>query len=1394
MLGPTSSAGSSPTADGTSPSQTTTSQAQTADSPQPDAAGGSPFQKPIPRAWGAVAQTPEQHLAEYPTAAEAAKKLQDQQGEHHHGNGNAHHAGNTNAGSKPTATITTSGEPMAKTVSALSGGDNWDEADDDEGVDFLNAEAIEFADGSVVVAAAVAQTIETSKDAEAEKPASTSQPAASSQPTTSHQTHTGSQPTTSHQPEERVVDRGDVDFNRSLPNRVPPTSGHSLYQPNQEHGPRYGSHDRNHPSLWQGGPNDRRSSADRTQGYHPSQRRESFGNRDHSGPPRRDSYDRREPPNRSGSYSRDRDMPYRDSDFDANRRPSHDRQMHTSDRFSDRPTRDYQLLPRPKDASTDRPGHYGRPGFSDPQGSHTHGPLDRADPYHRVGPHDVAPTGYRGAGHYQQSARADHTHHEPSPTKDGHDPRLGSYGHLVPQGAVEYDRPAQVTEEQREAMKHAAEEARRRRQEEEAKYEEAKARARARADELAKKAEEAKLAKEKEEQEAKEKEEREAKAKEERAAEEAARVAKAKELTEALKQANVPQTVREFGDPKNRPHMVELTEEGQQDAMAKWQALPGRLAKEDAEKAAIIREKRRLEEEQKQSVSNGEPSSSAALLTPTPATSTSASTVGPWRRGQPLPKAKSEPPTKSDTSGKKEERAKDISKDKSATPSSQAVASNEPRVDQLDKVMHRIEESFQSRGNSVQAMEANMKRPEDHAESTDAGERAGHANKTSASSNNDKGPQKERTRNAKATRAERENGDSSPWRKEDHKIAASKEVPVTSPQAARPISETTKPSTATNGDGRPGRMSRSAATTYYKGNYPAKANGMSGVAKISDITKIHARLSLQSAGDQNLAPAEEFAAEIKPDKTISAKSEPVKSGSLVKRNSLSNSNVATIFPLNVEKAARNRGSMSFMVDSEIDPPPTAEVTPPSDDTTTKGPKESSGQVEEQEWDHSMPSDSQHQPMTPLVSHGSNSDIGVPHSVETSSAGSGLRLDTSIASDSAQHSQPIWGTTSGADSASQGGAHPMMIAASGVTGTGHPSQPYPVMMPPYYPQGYPPQPMFFQRPLPPPMYAFPGGAMAPYGSMPISPVDARGSPELASQALSAVTSGPAELQTDNGNLHVITPSSSILGPHHWLPRFSVAGDAPPQQAIVSAGPFMVPGPTPQQAASMMAAANINRVPQLRPYGHHPQMMQQHPLPPAHTLKHPGRVQSSGPASLETSFQEGSTSNSPASNGGRNQGQMHAGPGPVHSWAPGAARANAMGGPGGNVSVPYANYQPSPQHGHGHGHGHPNSGRGGRGGYGNYHPVREFRPRGGYAAGHLNQPHLQGGVGPQHPSYAYGHHPHHAGQTGNGSMDPTHQHPHHNSHQNSHQQSQHLAGPPPRVSHSAVATPAVNSLQF
>ncbi|KAF9090496.1 hypothetical protein BGX29_011433 [Mortierella sp. GBA35] len=246
----TSASPSTLTAAGTAHSETTVLRGE---SSQSGTSPGSSFHQPLPRSWADAAKT-FAPLTKYPTTAEAATKLQDQQR------------------MTQFASITTSGEPMVKTVSAHSRRKSWDE-DEEEDLSFLD-EPLVFDDGSVFVVESMAQTIESSKDAEAETSVANPQPASSTQSTTSHQPHTEKQQTTTVQPDERIGDCGDVDLKRSLSNQIQSTSGQSFYQLNQEHGTRYGSHDHNHQSLWQGGFNDHRPSADRTQEYVPDQRRE----------------------------------------------------------------------------------------------------------------------------------------------------------------------------------------------------------------------------------------------------------------------------------------------------------------------------------------------------------------------------------------------------------------------------------------------------------------------------------------------------------------------------------------------------------------------------------------------------------------------------------------------------------------------------------------------------------------------------------------------------------------------------------------------------------------------------------------------------------------------------------------------------------------------------------------------------------------------------------------------------------------------------------------------------------------------------------------------------------------------------------------------------------------
>ncbi|KAF8936977.1 hypothetical protein BGZ58_003452 [Dissophora ornata] len=1305
-----------------------------------DTSVGSPYQKPAPRVWGVVAQTQEQHLDDYPTAAEAAKKIQEQH-EHHQANGHTNTNGG-NAGKRTTApSNTNSGEPMAKTVSALSSGaDNWDEADEDESVDFLNAEAIEFADGSVVVASAVAQPAEGQKDGEV--------------PQTTPQ---------SNQREERVVERGEVDFNRAWPNRHQPVTGPGLYQPSTDAASRFGSQDRSHQSLWQGVPHERRPSNERPS-HHSNQRRESFGSRDGQGPPRRDSAgpkepftasrrdsgnrdDRRDSFNRTGSYNRERETyHYRDNEYSSDRRPSHDRPPYTSDRFPDRNQRDFQLLTRPKEAINDH-----------------------------LGPHDPLPASHNASQGYSHQ----HTPDSRGPYESIHprdlENRAPGYAHMGPPGAIEYDRPAQVTEDQREAMKHAAEEARKRHEEQEKKFEEGKARAQAKAAELAKQADEAKIAKAKEEEAAKEAEQAKQKTEDEAARKSETQASTLDHtVTSPTSKAEALQTVRESGSPQGRLHFKHMTEDDKKEAIAGWQALPQRLVKEEADRISRVREERRLKTEEEQKTAAANLPSSVA---------TGVSSVGPWRRSGNVVTVKntSDAISKSDNiSAKKDERPRETAKSAAANAHSHA-ALQEVRVEQLDKVMHRIEESLQGRKNSLQTADAtSVKKPSEGVKTTEpvpaetstmeavgvvsSGDTAVDPSKPLVTLSG-KPAVKERTRDGKAGRAEIARGDSpSSWRKA--KSAATEEKsPLSTPETKNGMEAASSEPSADNiqserrmDDG----SSKAASKAIGHGKYPAKLSGVKGSAKVSDISKIHARLSLQAAGERGLdlevrSINEREDNTKKPTQTLlsktGGKSADVVTHKATKRNSLLTSATATIFPSNVEKAAKNRGSMSFMVDSEIDSHP-EDASKVIDATISKEAQFSQESVQSKEapsqwedekialshaepssikethvndsikkaWDTTHTMDTQLEPAgPPKVEDGGRYHPGqpAPSSGTNVAQGTALRpmymMSSSAPGVVNSMNQHMWNTPMSVESSSQAGAT---------------MAPFPMVMPYYqgYPVGGPPLYYMYPRgPMPPQLAQFPGGVIPPPGSVPVSPRDGLGG-SSASQGSPDVSSAvPVDLKSDATNSGTLNGSASFLGPHHWLPRFSAAGDAPPQQPGVAGASFLATVPVSQQA-NMIAAANINRAPQSRPYAHHQQ--------------HQPRLQNSAPASLDSSFQERSSSptstdgwssnttigsastmaTSPSNSGGRFHTQGAAG---SPSWGAPNGRMNPNG-PGG-VTGPYGSYQQAPQHGHA-GSGH----RGGRGGFSGGYSYREFRPRGG----HMNQAHhygtMQVGAG-----YGYGH---------------------------------------------------------
>ncbi|GJJ78386.1 hypothetical protein EMPS_10745 [Entomortierella parvispora] len=1100
----TTSASSSPAVEGTSPQLGT---ASLGDSPQPETLGGSPLHKAAPRAWGVVAPSTETHVEDYPTAAEAAKKVSNH--EHHdHAHSSTTTTNSTTAtNSSPTtakkstppastsAPATSTSEVMSKSISTLSTENNWDEVDDDEGMDFLNAGAIEFADGSVIVTAAVPQPEVVEPRREPAAPPVNVWHQKQEREREREREKEREKERERERDRERVVERGEVDFNRAWPNRGQPSPA-GPYPANPDLASRH-PHERPHPPLWQGAPGPhregdhggRRPSYDRSQGPYGGQRRESLGNEDRRFPrresaggrnqdpysgPRRDSRDnvheRRESFSRQPQYGRDRDVPY-----------EHNR-PHPTDHAPDRYQRDVQVLSRPKDSMAPPREPPSPSGSLPPPRSGRH---DRQE---SMPPHDVAH-------------------------------RIPGYAHLIPPGVVEFDRPPQVTEDQQEAMKHSAEEARKRRADEERQFEEAKARARARADELAKKMEEAKLAKEKEAREAKEAQEAEEKKKlqiqaELEAAKEAARKEREALEAEAKRQANAekqeaarkaagagsmgtstttsasaipshdrksrsiredaPEHVKAFGDPHDRPTTRDLNDAEKKDAIAQWQMLPQKIAKEEAERVARIREARRVEDERVAGLASVSTSSRTANSANQPAT---ANKTEPWRRSN-APWAKKEDKPRESVADQANEAPK---------VTDEAVPATEP-----------------TDAGSVTRTDA-----------TESDVSAGTLPRTEAAKQDTESYQRSRATRSQNAVASREELKEKRRTEKTHR--AQEETPVLAKTAdGQDNMQDAGPKTSKDAV-----RHHQPEDRYGPGKYPAKLCGAAGPVTIHDISKIHSRLSKQHAGAMDLeapSPASE------PNGTRRARAPAglaaSTSGTASKRGSLSHSAVATIFPTDVERAAKNRGSLSFMVDSEIDSPAQAEVA-----TATL------------EWTES----------TSVINP--QSDPQVPAS------------DAKRAWDSAQETpapQVGWGS-----------ADPQSLRYGAMGGTGSP------WMTPFF-QGFPaggPQPM--QGPpmylVYPPPHGSIGPPMAPF------PVTGVAMPSLSSLPVSSplVTGTEGE---STANSSVAGTTNAQLG-HHWLPRFSAAGDAPvPTMAPV---PHIVAVPVSQDVAA--AAASINRAPQSRPYG-------------------------------------------------------------------------------------------------------------------------------------------------------------------------------------------------------------------
>ncbi|KFH62345.1 hypothetical protein MVEG_11555 [Podila verticillata NRRL 6337] len=1310
------------------------------DSPHLDASPiGSPYHRPITRAWGAVTQPTDQRLEEYPTAAEAAKKV-------HHD----HHE----------SPLTSGGHGVTNGKKASV---------DDEGVDFLNAGEIQFADGSVVVTATVA-----SSDAQDPGKDTASAKAPVKAP---------------ERREERVVDRGEVDFNRAWPNRNSSTSGPSSsfhhYQPT-EHQLRYPPHDKAHPQLWQGGApsshreNDRRPSADR--GHIPTnQRRDSAG---HAGPNRRDSYGSKEPfsgPRRDSAgqhsnyydrrdsfeqqhrqrdrdrdrsfpkenYGRDRDN--REGDFNPDRRPSYDRPLF--DRMPERHQRDFHVLARPKDHLSDRHGPHDQPSHPDPSG-------------HPLGHPFAHPAG--------------HGSNEPQPPSatNTHDTLQRDPEHVpnsLSSATLDHDHQS-TTGDQKEAMRHAAEEARKRRENEEREFAESQARARAKADALAKQAEEIKLAK------AKEKEEEEAKAK--------------------LKEDQLL-------------FKTSLSKSEVEEAMASWVALPKKLVKESQEKDARNREEwRRREEESKKTAI----SSSTHLPTASPAPVPTI--VGAWKRSGNVVTGKGTLTSEKSSVAKEEKSPVGAG----ITSNGLSSGAHEIRVDQVDMIMHRIEDSLQARGTSVQEVGASMKRPSETHRPIASGTPPDPTNSVETSTHQEPAEEntlvKDKPRNAKVARGKPSvdsPASAASWRKEDptsnallnststqeEGLKASEKV-VTSATNSNPVMESNKVTVkiesrttphdipTINGHTKSGHVltttkinkefSKPVATPILSSDsYPAKMTGLNGVTlKISDISRIHARLAHQAAGD---VYANQEIGEIG-HKARPANKHPSK------RNSLSNSTVATIFPSNVEQAALKRGSMSFMVDSEIDMPLNKDDSAPETvlsmqtsqwgDSKTALPHlaASLSKIElpandnaKKAWDSTLIAEANDVSATIFTPgtldiagnvarfpQGSTAPQAVPMGM-----GPNMYLVNAQAGIVNPMAQPMW--TQPVES-SQGSMAPSIVVPS----AGGP--PFPMVLPYYHPRGFPVNGvppgymvMYHQGMPPPPMAQFasiPPSRLSVDGSVsPMGPLRSlTGSPDIHSDSMNDssencfIPQQAASAADDSG---------AVVEPMRWLPRFSVAGDAPQPQA-----PFILP----HSQASIMAAANINRIPQSRPYGMTHHLHQ----PPQHLSRNHGSPIEGVPGSSMPNSGFHDSPSSPSMDGWTSPSSRHQAPLVANNdsvalpsqstsqpQTPQAPSKNSQasswvpsGRPNVNGSFGYQGAQPLPFHQQPHHPGNQGSHRG-RGGFSNnanFHHYRDFRPNGRGGFGHHPPQHHHYHSNPQHypngPSSSSGagsHGPERHGRTAN-----------------------------------------------
>ncbi|KAF8929203.1 hypothetical protein BGZ52_002491 [Haplosporangium bisporale] len=1221
------------------------------DSPHLDASPiGSPYHRPITRAWGAVTQPTDQRLEEYPTAAEAAKKV-------HHD----HHE----------SPLTSGGHGVTNGKKASV---------DDEGVDFLNAGEIQFADGSVVVTATVA-----SSDAQDPGKDTASAKAPVKAP---------------ERREERVVDRGEVDFNRArlstnydthLTTKLTHNSGKeellaliakttvALVQTEVTYLQINGA-------ILLG-------MLDQTDEIHMGQRSHS---RDH---------DATLPDNiatitiaetlLNSSIGKGTGTEIAAS-LKRTTAETVTTEKETSTRIDDLVTIALYLIgcqnatsaismfwPDQKTISATAMDLM----TSRPTLTHLHVPNSLS------------------------SATLDHDHQS-------------------------------TTGDQKEAMRHAAEEARKRRENEEREFAESQARARAKADALAKQAEEIKLAK------AKEKEEEEAKAK--------------------LKEDQLL-------------FKTSLSKSEVEEAMASWVALPKKLVKESQEKDARNREEwRRREEESKKTAI----SSSTHLPTASPAPVPTI--VGAWKRSGNVVTGKGTLTSEKSSVAKEEKSPVGAG----ITSNGLSSGAHEIRVDQVDMIMHRIEDSLQARGTSVQEVGASMKRPSETHRPIASGTPPDPTNSVETSTHQE--PAEENTLVKDKPRNAKEEG-----------LKASEKV-VTSATNSNPVMESNKVTVkiesrttphdipTINGHTKSGHVltttkinkefSKPVATPILSSDsYPAKMTGLNGVTlKISDISRIHARLAHQAAGD---VYANQEIGEVG-HKARPANKHPSK------RNSLSNSTVATIFPSNVEQAALKRGSMSFMVDSEIDMPLNKDDSAPETvlsmqtsqwgDSKTALPHlaASLSKIElpandnaKKAWDSTLIAEANDVSATIFTPgtldiagnvarfpQGSTAPQAVPMGM-----GPNMYLVNAQAGIVNPMAQPMW--TQPVES-SQGSMAPGIVVPS----AGGP--PFPMVLPYYHPRGFPVNGvppgymvMYHQGMPPPPMAQFasiPPSRLSVDGSVsPMGPLRSlTGSPDIHSDSMNDssencfIPQQAASAADDSG---------AVVEPMRWLPRFSVAGDAPQPQA-----PFILP----HSQASIMAAANINRIPQSRPYGMTHHLHQ----PPQHLSRNHGSPIEGVPGSSMPNSGFHDSPSSPSMDGWTSPSSRHQAPLVANNdsvalpsqstsqpQTPQAPSKNSQasswvpsGRPNVNGSFGYQGAQPLPFHQQPHHPGNQGSHRG-RGGFSNnanFHHYRDFRPNGRGGFGHHPPQHHHYHSNPQHypngPSSSSGagsHGPERHGRTAN-----------------------------------------------